>query len=191
MFDFSKCTPPITQVAGPWFRVHRTEKGAVFFGRNCNYRWDAPDKSYGVMYAGETWQAAFMESVLHDPHRKIIIEADLEKRSMALLNTTIPLRLVDLSDGRVLRELGLTSSDTQTFPYTTTQEISKAINTAGWKVHGIRYASRLDPDLACLALFDFPENMVSVHDLDLLVAPANQGLVCSILDQYKIGLIKP
>jgi len=190
MLDFSNLSPPIMQIAGPWFRIHQTDKGCVFFGRSGKNRWDSPDKSYGVMYAGETWQAAFMESVLHDPRTKIVLESVLEKRSIALLKTTVPLRLVDLSDGTVLRALQLTESDTQAFPYETPQRISNAIHTAGWNVQGIRYARRLDPKLACLALYDCPEEMIVVHDLDPLLAPGNQGLLCFILDQYQIRLIK-
>ena len=189
MFSFSNLSPPITQVAGPWFRVHQTGKGAVFFGRSGRNRWDSPDKSYGVMYAGETWQAAFMESVLHDPSTKTVLHSQLLKRSMALLRTTTPLRLVDISDGLVLRALELTESETKAIPYEKPQWISKAIYTAGWNVHGIRYTSRLDSKLGCLALFDCPDDMLAVHDLEPLVAPANQGMVRSILSQYQIRLI--
>jgi len=68
------------------------------------------------MYAGETWQAAFMESVLHDPSAKTVLHSQLQKRSMALLRTTAPLRLVDISDGVVLRALELTESETKAIP---------------------------------------------------------------------------
>lgn len=190
MVDFSKFSPTIAQIAGPWFRIHQTLRGPIFFGRSGTNRWDAPDKSYGVMYAGETWQAAFMESVLHEPSKKRVLESELEKRSISLVKTSTALRLVDLSDGTVLRGLELTESDTKAFPYAAPQGISKAIYTAGWNIHGIRYASRLEPRLTCLALFDFPEDLIYVHDLDLLLASGNQGLVSSILNQYQIHLIK-
>jgi hypothetical protein len=142
------------------------------------------------MYAGETWLGAFMESVLHEPSKKRVLESELEKRSVALIKTATPLRLVDLSEGKVLRALELTESDTKAHPYARPQEISKAINTAGWDIHGIRYASRLDPELDCIALFDYPQAIIFVHDLDFLLAPSNQGLVSSILDQYQIHLIQ-
>jgi hypothetical protein len=187
--NFSNFSPPITSVAGPWFRVHKTGKGAVFFGRSGKNRWDSPDQSYGVMYAGETWQGAFMESVLHDPVKKRVMESELEKSSMALLKTTAPLRLIDVSETKVLRALEISESDTKAAKYGMPQSISKAIHTAGWNVHGIRYASRLAPAYACLALFDCPVDMIAVHDLEPLLAPANDGLVRSILAQYEIQLV--
>jgi hypothetical protein len=188
--DFSKLSPPpIAQIPGPWFRVHQTVRTAIYFGRNSVYRWDAPDQSYGVLYAGESWQGAFMESVLHDPTQRIVLQSELKKRSMAFIKTATPLRLVDLSEGVVLRALGLSEADTKGYPYTRSQEISKAIQMAGWNIHGIRYASRLEPKLACLALFDCPDGFVNALDLDELLAPGNQGLVRSMLNQYQIHLI--
>jgi RES domain len=130
-----------------------------------------------------------MESVLHEPTQRRVLESELQKRSMALLTTSTALRLVDLSDGAVLRALGISETDTKSYPYLRSQGISKAIYLAGWDIHGIRYASRLEPKLACLALFDCPDGFVSSHDLDGLLSPGNQGLVHSILGQYQIHLI--
>jgi hypothetical protein len=189
MDDFSKLSPPVAHIAGPWFRVHQTVRAAVSFGRNSVYRWDAPDQSYGVLYAGESWHGAFMESVLHEPTQRMVLRSELQKRSMALIKTATPLRLVDLSEGAVLRALGLSEADTKGYPYARSQEISKAIQTAGWNIHGIRYASRLEPKFACLVLFDCPDGFVASHDLDELLAPGNQGLVRFMLNEYQIHLM--
>jgi RES domain len=189
MLDYSHFSPPITEAGGPWFRVHQTANEAVFFGRTGKYRWDSPNKTYGVLYAGESWEAAFLESVLHDPVKKTVLESELEKRSMALLKTNIPLQLIDLSNGTVLRVLGLTESETQARAYKKPQGISEAIHAAGWNVHGIRYASRLDPDRLCMALFDCPTGVIAVNDLEPLLAPANDGLLRFTLKHYRISLI--
>jgi hypothetical protein len=38
----------------------------------------------------------------------IVLESELAKRSIALISTSIDLRVVDLSDGKMLRALGIT-----------------------------------------------------------------------------------
>jgi RES domain len=190
MLDYSHLSPPKMEAVGPWFRVHQTVNGAVFFGRTGKYRWDSPNHTYGVLYVGESWEAAFLESVLHDPVKKTVLKSELEKRSMGLLKTNTPLQLIDLSDGTVLRDLGLTESETQARAYKKTQGISEAIHDAGWNVHGIRYASRLDPNRLCMALFDCPTGMIAVNDLEPLLAPSNDGLLRFTLKHYRIPLIE-
>ena len=187
-FDFSKINPPIIEIPGPWYRVHPTDKRVVYFGRSGTNRWDSPDKSYGVMYAGESWQGALMESVLHDPKTKVVLESELAKRSMALFTTATALRVIDLTDGVVLRALALTETETKG-PYSVSQAISEGVYSAGWIVHGVRYASRLDPKLACLALFEFPEERIIVQGLGALLSDFNRSLVGSMLDTYRIRLI--
>jgi hypothetical protein len=140
------------------------------------------------MYAAESWQGALMESVLHDPTTKIVLESELAKRSIGLISTSINLRVVDVSDGKTLRALRVTESETKG-AYAESQAISKGIYSAGWNVNGIRYASRLDPALLCLALFDFPAEQVFVQDLGNLLSSFNRNLVSSMLRDYGIRLI--
>jgi hypothetical protein len=92
-----------------------------------------------------------MESVLPEPTQRRVLESELQKRSMTLLTTSTALRLVDLSNGAVLRALGISETDTKSYPYLRSQEISKAIylaGQAGWDIHGIRFASRLESKLS-------------------------------------------
>jgi hypothetical protein len=187
-YEFSKFVPRVGELAGPWFRVHQTLKDPIYFGRSGLNRWDSPDASYGVLYAADTWQGALMESVLHDPKTKIVLESELAKRSMALITASIDLRTVDLSDGKTLRALEITESETQG-AYSESQGISKAVYSAGWSVNGIRYASRLDPNLSCLALFDFPPEQLFLHDLGGLLSNFNRNLVSSMLRAYEIRLV--
>ena len=160
----------------------------MHFGRSGLNRWDSPDKSYGVFYAAESWQGAFMESVLHDPKAKTVLESDLAKRSIALITTSVDLRVVDLSDVKTLRGLEITESESQG-AYSESQAISKAIYSAGWDVHAIRYASRLDPGQSCLALFDFPGGHLFFHDLGSLLSDFNRNLVSSVFRAYGIRLV--
>lgn len=92
------------------------------------------------MYAGESWQGAFMESVLHDPKTKVVLESELAKRSMAIFTTATALRVIDLTDGAVLRALALSETETKG-PYSVSQAIPEGVYSAGWIVHGVRYAS--------------------------------------------------
>jgi hypothetical protein len=179
----------VRELAGPWFRVHQTSKGPIYFGRSGLNRWDSPGGDYGVMYVAESWQGALMESVLHDPTTKIVLESELAKRSIGLISTSINLRVVDVSDGKTLRALKVTESETKGGAYAESQAISKGIYSAGWNVNGIRYVSRLDPSLPCLALFDFPAEQVFVQDLGNLLSSFNRNLVSSMLRDYGIRLI--
>jgi RES domain len=94
-----------------------------------------------------------------------------------------------VTDGRVLRALGLTESDTKG-EYSESQAISAAIHGAGWNVHGICYASRLEPKLKCVALFDFPSAEIFALDLGALSSDANRNLASSMLEEYSIRLIQ-
>src|SRR5258708_17364609 len=104
------------------------------------------------------------------------------------MSSLVELRVVDLSDGKTLRALGITASETQG-TYLESQGISKAVLYAGWNVNGIRYASRLDPALSCLALFDFPPGQMFLHDLGNLLSSFNRNLLSSMLRAYGIRLV--
>ena len=106
-----------------------------------------------------------------------------------LISTSLDLRLIDLSVGKTLRTLQITETQTQG-TYEESQAISKAVYSAGWNVHGIRYASRLDPVLGCLALFDFPSAQIPIIDLGPLLSGFNRNLVSSMLRAYGIRLIE-
>ena len=53
---------PISESDREWYRSHPTRRGAIHFGRNRAYRFDAPDGEYGVLYVGADPHVAFVES---------------------------------------------------------------------------------------------------------------------------------
>jgi hypothetical protein len=59
---FHSITLPITEIDRDWYRSHPTRRGAVYFGRNRAYRFDAPDGEYGLLYAGGDPHVVFIES---------------------------------------------------------------------------------------------------------------------------------
>lgn len=54
---------------------------------------------------------------------------------------------------------------------------------------GIRYRSRHDPSLVCLAIFDRASERLLAERSGSLVEPRNVRLLSAILDRYDFGLL--
>jgi hypothetical protein len=50
--DFTAGTGTVVEFDKPIFRSHSLSRHLVFFGKTGQFRFDAPDGSYGVLYAG-------------------------------------------------------------------------------------------------------------------------------------------
>ncbi len=62
------------------------------------HRFDAPDGDYGVLYAGEDVYCAFVETLGHQTGQNLVQERHLAIRSVAAIEPSRDLRLVDLRD---------------------------------------------------------------------------------------------
>src|SRR6267143_2530935 len=79
------------------WRIHRVGQGAVFFGhKRQENRFDDPAGQFGVLYLGESQQAALVETLLRVPHGGAVTSAQLRGRSMARVEFTSPLKIVPL-----------------------------------------------------------------------------------------------
>lgn len=115
---------------------------------------------FGVLYAGDSVETAFCESILHGEHwfRQGRFEVPAgELRGRCLVGLRHPrrqsLNMVDLTERR-LKALGLSMDVSAGDDYTRSQQWARAVHDALPQADGIRYHSRQRPGALCHAVFD-------------------------------------
>lgn len=135
------------------FRSHSVSRHPVFYGKAGLYRFDAPDGSYKVLYAGADPYCAFIESLIKNPVSRVVTTAELKAKAIAELKAVRSLRLIDLTASGALMRM---SADSRLFSgdHGAARLWSKALHDHPILADGILYPSRLDPVRQALALFD-------------------------------------
>src|SRR5277367_1230089 len=135
------------------FRTHGINRNPVYFGRGGQHRFDSPDGSYGVLYAGCDEYCAFIETFARAAGAATITTTELKGRCLAELKGTRTLRLLDLTQSGTLVRLG---ADSRLFSgdHAISRAWSKALYEHPLKIDGLLYPSRLDPARHALALFE-------------------------------------
>lgn len=129
----------------------------VFFDRSTTGRFNAPDGSYGVLYAAKLVNGAFAETFLRAPGNTLIDSGFLRRKGYVRLETVLPLKLVDLT-GPGLAIVGATAEVPHSgLPYDAAQAWSKALFDHPVEVDGIAYHARHDDTEICYAIFDRAE----------------------------------
>jgi len=179
---------------GPWFRLHATGHGALYFGRKRTYRFDDPKGRFGVLYAGADEHCAFIETfgqVLGPPLPaagvRYVTDGDLERRDLARIRTSGKLRLVDLTGAGLARmgaDARLCSGD-----YRVAQRWSRAIHEHPSHPDGLLYPARHDPSRAVVAIFERARSKLVSTALGTLMIPRNHPLRDRILSTYGLGLL--
>ena len=154
--------PVATVAAGRTLhRIHGSSVAARWYGRkDASWRWDDPDRHYGVLYLGKTLVGPFAESLLRKPADRGLLWERVEQKRWATFETRRALRLAKLH-GPGLGWFQTTAAgvsadfDPLTGPdaYETTQAISALVH-ADTTLDGIQYRSRFDTDELCIALFE-------------------------------------
>lgn len=136
-------------------RVHRLGFGPVFFspgpGQPAIGRFDSPSGSFGVLYMAQTLDGAFAETVLRNPHRRLIDPAEISSRAVSVLAVSRTIRLAAMH-GPGLQALG-TDNAISTGPYEPCGVWADTLFNHRDQPDGIAYASRHDPGQVCIALF--------------------------------------
>jgi hypothetical protein len=135
-----------------WLRIHRTEHAPINFGRTGANRFDDPRREYGVLYAADTFDGAFIETFGRRPGVNVVESEQLDDRALAAIEALQPVRLVDLT-GAGLAQVGATAYVTSG-AHRCAQLWSRALWSHPGRPHGIRYRARHDPDCLCVALFE-------------------------------------
>jgi hypothetical protein len=185
--DLAQRDPLIVELAAGTL-LHRFYTAAyepIFYDRERSGRFNAPDGSYGVLYAAMSPVGAFVETFLREPGRTLLPADLLARKAYILLRTLRPLRLVKLG-GPGLARVGATAEVVHGgLPYDTPQAWSAALHHHPTTPDGITYTARHDDEASCCAVFDrMPTPLVEVRretDLD-------QDWFWTIADPYGVGI---
>ena len=90
-------------------RLHARGKNPLFFGRTRGNRFDSPDRSYGVLYAGLDEYCSFIETYGQTTGIRTVTATALEGRHLAHLELLHPMKLIDLSSSGGLARIGADS----------------------------------------------------------------------------------
>jgi hypothetical protein len=188
--DISNIKITLITFGDPVFRTHRVDRGPIFFGKARLNRFDAPDESYGVLYAGRDRFCAFIEALAKAAGTRIITTSELERRALSELKPSRPLRLIDLTTSGSLVRIGI---DARLFSgdHVTAQLWSKALHEHPINADGLLYPSRLDPTRHALALFgDRAVKMVELSRHSWFAPGPPRLLLAEVMEHYRLELIE-
>lgn len=184
--DFSDRELPAVSWRAPLVRVHRHDHDPAFLGRTGLNRFDAPGSEFGVLYAAEDLQGAFIETFGDAAGRTVTVNS-LTVRAYTTFEPTRALSLVDVR-GAGLARIG---ADARLFAgdRVPAQQWSLAIWSHPATVDGICYRARHDPSRSAVALYDRADRAVRVAQTTPLMAPSERPAFAAVLDAYSFGLI--
>lgn len=146
---------------------------------------------FGVLYLGETVKVCFLEAVLRDQRDGMIgelwlAESEIHIRHFAEIETTAPLRMVDLrEDGAVI--MGVPSDVAKARKHSLSRAWSVAFHDHPQKPDGIIYPSRLNGHIN-LAVYDHAiTKLRTVRATRLIGAPG----LAAVLNELHVGLTGP
>lgn len=179
--------------AGRLIRIHRASNGPIYYGKSGTCRFDAPDCSFGVLYAAENIGVAIAETLVREKHRDRrstpelwIAEALFKQYQIATLEADHPLLLGDLT-GFSLLSLGGDASELQAGSYDVTQPWSAMVHNHPRGVDGFIYQSRFVNTHSAAVIFERGGARVALrcrNSIPLLEAPG----LGDILDAMKISV---
>jgi hypothetical protein len=164
------------------------------FRRDARYRFDAPDASFGVVYAALDLETAFVETIVRDrpgsPTGPAIMldYAELADRRVVVLDTHAadrPLRLVKLyEDG--LATIGTDNRISTADDYAATRPWAKALYDHPETPDGLIYLSRYLGNRRSVVLFERCRPQVALGSIKPLLRHPQLAM---LLDRYRIGLL--
>jgi hypothetical protein len=117
------------------------------------YRFDAPDQTFGTLYAARDFATCFFETVVRNRGSNIP-RSEYESHAVAtLLVDALQLQLVQLH-GDGAKQLGVDLALLASADYSCTQALAKAIYEHPERPHGMIYRSRFDDEALAVVLFD-------------------------------------
>jgi hypothetical protein len=197
--DFSKLNLVTTEVEpSSLLRLASTKhRSSDPFRRDRQYRFDAPDESFGVLYAAFDLETAFVESIVRDKAHPLpagehlfIDYETLASRYIATLSRSSSdgaLRLAQLY-GAGLSAVKTDNRIATVDDYATTQQWAKAFHAHPANVDGIVYMSRYLGNRRSVVLFDRARDAILFNNsLPLL----HHAELASLLDTYRVSLVLP
>jgi hypothetical protein len=166
-------------------RFYTATREPIHFDASRGARLNAPDGTYGVLYAAETVNGAFAETFLRSPGRQQLPADLVAAKAYLRLRARRSLKFIRLA-GTGLAPLGATAEVTHGgLPYDAPQAWSAALHAHAVNADGIAYTARHDDSAVCLAVFE------RAHD-SVEEAYRNSHLDADwfwrIAEQYQVGL---
>lgn len=167
-------------------RFYTANRSPIFFDRSTLGRFNAPDGSYGVLYAAKEVAGAFAETFLRTPGRTLVDPDLLRRKAYVRICTTTTLTFVRLA-GPGLARLGATAEVVHGgLPYDVPQAWSQALARHPIRADGVAYHARHDDTELCYALYERASDAIveaeRQHDLD-------RDWFWRLADRYRVGLV--
>jgi hypothetical protein len=180
---------PLPAGSALW-RVHSASRGPVWFGpapgEGPRNRFDAPGGEYRVCYFGESPDVSVAETLIRQPHTRLIQRGRLEERTVSRFTTLRELRVV-LLHGPGLVRMGVGADEAHAYPYDGCQRLALQLWSHSDRVDGIEYRSRWDNDRLCFALFDRAADALGEPEEALRLA--DPRIFNPIFRLYDIGVL--
>jgi len=166
------------------YRVHHRDRDPLFFGTTGLYRFDDPNREYGVLYASADLEGAFSETYAGVSSVSV---SSLTVRGWSVIEPARVLRLCDL------REHGLARIGADGQLCTGSRRVAQMWSRALWThpatIDGICYPARTDLSKTSVAVFDRARNDIAATLRGTLLEPRNRLTAAQVLDRYRIALI--
>lgn len=179
---------------GSLIRIHHASYDPIYYGTSGTCRFDAPDGSFGVLYAAENLGVAIAETLVREKHRArrntqelVIPEALFRQYRVATLEADSQLALGDLT-GFSLLSLGGDASELQADSYGVTQPWSARVHSHPGGVDGFIYQSRYVNSHTAAVIFERGGGRVALRcrgSIPLVEAPGLEA----VLDAMKVILL--
>lgn len=184
--DLASRTLPIEMVAAgtALYRIHRSDLGAVYFGKAGHSRFDDPQGDFGVCYLAATLEGAFAETCLRAVGATILSWAFLAERSVTTIAAIHPLRLVSLH-GPGLAAIGATSAISGGL-HGPAQAWSRALHDHPHAPDGLSYRANHDNGEHCIALFERCGDALATTRTEPLISDRQR--LGGLLTRYHVGL---
>lgn len=165
--------------------MHRHGDAAVHFGRSGANRFDSPDGAYGVLYAADSPDACFIETLLREPGKDYVAEDEVRARRITEIEIRRDLTLARMHGPGLFRAGA--SAAAVTGDHAIAQQWSHAIHRHPAKLDGLSYRSARDNALVCYAMFD-RAGRTSFRAAQFMTLTRHPALFARILDRYDVAL---
>ena len=169
-------------------RLHNRGRSPLFFGRTGGNRFDSPDRSYGVLYAGLDEYCSFIETYGQTTGIRTVTSTAIEARHLAHLELRRSMKLIDLSNSGGLARVGA-DSRLLSGSHAVAQRWSAAFRKHPIKPDGILYPARHDAARNACAIYECLPSVFKLDAKGSLGEHQHLALLGAILDCYGFAII--
>lgn len=196
--DLTRRALPLIEYQGVAYRIHLAGHDVLRFGRTGRWRFDDPEREYGVLYTAQSPAGAFAETLLPEPGALTVTAvvpagtvpvsgAALDRHALSEITFARRLRCVDLT-GPGLVQIGadgrLLSGERAA-----AQRWGRALFTHPAQPDAILYRCRRDPSEIALALHERARDVIRAQPLGTLRDPTNREILRGLIQKYRLAIL--